>query len=137
MNFSELKALVAEDLVIDRDKLDEESLRTPILYKRYIDLYSEFSTLYKKIDLEYKKKYRERYSFYAGWSEEPFEYEVSKGTDIKMLVESDDEILELSQRKILVKEKLDYIEKVCNAISRRGFEIKSAIDWMKFESGGY
>ena len=56
-------------------------------------------------------------------------------TDIDKFIDSDDDIIKLSNRILLQKEKVNYLENVVKIINNRQWSIRSAIDWLKFTSG--
>ena len=52
-----------------------------------------------------------------------------------MYIESDEDIIRLTQKIEYLKTVLDTIDKILKMISNRGFQIKNAIDWRKFLDG--
>jgi hypothetical protein len=67
-----------------------------------------------------------------GW--QPFGLKILR-TDIDVYLESDKDLLRMEARIHYLKEKVKYIESVLQSIGRRGWDIKSAIEWKKFMSG--
>ena len=143
MNLTDLKAMVADDLVMDDTELDIESLRTPQLHNKYLNFYHDEKLIYVKQDEEYKKLYRLKWEYYTGkldpdsldrlqW--EPFQFNILKA-DIDKYLSSDEDLSLMRLRLSYTKEKVDYLESVIKIISNRQWNIRSAIDWRKFLNG--
>lgn len=143
MNLTDLKAMVADDLVMDDTELDIESLRTPQLHNKYLNFYHDEKLIYVKQDEEYKKLYRLKWEYYTGkldqdsldrlqW--EPFQLNILKA-DIDKYLSSDEDLSLMRLRLSYTKEKVDYLESVIKIISNRQWNIRSAIDWRKFLNG--
>ena len=73
----------------------------------------------------------EQLRFY-GW--EPFDLNILK-TDVDRFIDSDDDIIKLSAKITLQQEIVDYLEGVIKVISNRQWNIKAALDWIKFTQG--
>ena len=52
-----------------------------------------------------------------------------------MYMEADREIVSLNLRIGYQLEKIDLLESIIKMVMNRNFQIKSAIDWIKFEQG--
>ena len=67
-----------------------------------------------------------------GW--QPFLVKVIKG-ERQAYLDSDDDIIKLKKNMVIVQEKINYVDSIIKMISNRGFQIKSAIDWIKYKDG--
>ena len=67
-----------------------------------------------------------------GW--DTFDLNILK-TDIDKFLNSDDDIIKLSNKILLQKEKVEYLENIIKIINNRQWSIRAAIDWLKFTSG--
>ena len=67
-----------------------------------------------------------------GW--EPFLTKVIK-TERYTYLDSDEDIFRIKANITLMQEKINYVESIIKMINNRGFQIKSAIDWIKFKHG--
>lgn len=143
MNLNDLKAMVADDLVMDDTELDIESLRTPQLHNKYLNFYHDEKLILVKQEEEYKKLYRLKWEYYTGkldqetldkldW--EPFQLNILKA-DIDKYLNADEDLSLIRMRLSYTKEKVDYLEAIIKIISNRQWNIRSAIDWRKFISG--
>jgi len=52
-----------------------------------------------------------------------------------MYITSDDEIIELSAKISYLETTVKFIEGVIKSIDNRGWDIRNATDWKKFEAG--
>jgi len=119
------------DLYIDPDKLDSAAMVTPMIYHKFLGIFTDIKLVYEKHDLEYKKLYSDKYYYYRN------DYHIipKNASEINLLIEGDEDIG--AKLKILVyyRETLEYTEKVMKMIEQRSYLIKNAVDWRKFQSG--
>jgi hypothetical protein len=55
--------------------------------------------------------------------------------EIDTYIESDDLFIESTLKVSLQGEKVDYVEAIVKSLNNRNFQIKSAIDWVRFTQG--
>jgi len=143
MDIETIKKMVAEDMEIDDLNLDLESLKTPQLHSKYLNILHDESLVLHKATIEQKELSRLKWEYYLGKLDQetldekgwqPFGLKILR-TDIDVYLESDKDLLRLEARVYYLKEKVKYIESVLQSIGRRGWDIKSAIEWKKFMSG--
>ena len=141
MTLDELKAQVQKDLpVLNDERLDTESLRNQELYSKYLDYKTNFELLLHRSKGEYKVLYREKWEYYGGKADakvyvtKPFDLKVLK-SDLSVYIESDDEIIQCEHKVAYLETVVKYIDGVLKSINSRGWDIKNAIDWRKFEAG--
>jgi hypothetical protein len=143
MDIETIKKMVAEDMGIDDLNLDLESLKTPQLHSKYLNILHDESLVLHKATIEQKELRRLKWEYYLGKLDQetldekgwqPFGLKILR-TDIDVYLESDKDLLRLEARVYYLKEKVKYIESVLQSIGRRGWDIKSAIEWKKFMSG--
>ena len=84
--------------------------------------------------------YRAKWEYYGGKSDakvyvaKPFDLKVLK-TDLQMYINSDDEILELQGKISYYESIIKYIDGIIKSIDNRGWDIRNATEWKKFEAG--
>ena len=66
MNLDELKLQVSQDLRVDDEHLDTESLKNQEIKAKYLDHKSKFELLLFKAKGDYKRLYREKWEYYGG-----------------------------------------------------------------------
>ena len=143
MDIESIKRMVDQDMKIDDLNLDLESLKTPQLHSKYLNLLHDESLSLHKATIEQKELRRLKWEYYLGKMDQetldekgwqPFGLKILR-TDIDVYLESDKDLLRMEARIHYLKEKVKYIESVLQSIGRRGWDIKSAIEWKKFMSG--
>ena len=140
MNLDELKLEVRADLKIDNEHLDTESLKNQEIKSKYLNHKSKFELLLWKAKGDYKRLYREKWEYYGGKADakvyitKPFDLKVLK-SDLSVYIESDDDIIQCEHKVAYLETVVKYIDGVLRSINSRGWDIKNAIDWKKFEAG--
>jgi hypothetical protein len=143
MTLSEIKKLVEEDLDIDSTELGKESLRSPQLHNKYLCFLLDEKNNLHVMESYLKALEKDKWLYYAGkMSEEqlkqkgwePFDLAIIK-QDIDRFIESDKEYAEKMLRFNQQKEKVNYLENVVKIMSNRAWNVKSAIEWIKFTQG--
>ena len=140
MNLDELKLQVSQDLRVDDEHLDTESLKNQEIKATYLDHKSKFELLLFKAKGDYKRLYREKWEYYGGKSDakiyasKPFDLKVLK-TDLGVYISADEEIIDAENKIGYLETVIDYIKGVIKSVDNRGWDIKNAIEWKKFEAG--
>ena len=84
--------------------------------------------------------YRHKWEYYGGKADakvyvsKPFDLKVLK-SDLAMYITSDEDIIELMNKIGYLEIVIKYIDGVIKSIDNRGWDIKNAIEWRKFEAG--
>ena len=143
MKLEEIQELWNRDREIDISELATESIRIPQIHDKYLKIYVDEKIKLRKLQLNLAKISKMKSDYYSGrMSQEeldrlewqPFLVKVLKG-EVNSYVESDDDIIKLKETIALMEEKINYIDLVIRMINNRGFQIKSAIDWIKYKDG--
>ncbi len=143
MKLEEIQELWNRDREIDISELATESIRIPQIHDKYLKIYVDEKIKLRKLQLNLAKISKMKSDYYSGrmpqeelerleW--QPFLVKVLKG-EVNSYVESDDDIIKLKETIALMEEKINYIDSVIRMINNRGFQIKSAIDWIKYKDG--
>ena len=89
---------------------------------------------------DYKRLYREKWEYYGGkadakiYASKPFDLKVLK-TDLSVYITSDEDIINAENKVGYLETVVDYIKGVIKSVDNRGWDIKNAIEWKKFEAG--
>ena len=140
MNLDELKLQVSQDLKVDDEHLDTESLKNQGIKAKYLEHKSKFELLLFKAKGDYKRLYREKWEYYGGkadakiYASKPFDLKVLK-TDLGVYISADEEIIDAENKIGYLETVVDYIKGVIKSVDNRGWDIKNAIEWKKFEAG--
>jgi len=143
MTLDEIRKSVNNDLPMDKTELDVESMKTPQLHNKYLIFHSDEKLILGKMQSDLSVLKRDKWLYYTGkmsqeqleernW--EPFDLTILK-TDIDKFLDSDEDIIRLSNKILLQKEKVNYLENVIKIINNRQWSIRSTIDWLKFTNG--
>ena len=140
MTLDELNIQVQQDLKVDNEHLDTESLKNQEIKAKYLDYKTRYELLLFKAKGDYKRLYREKWEYYGGKSDakiyisKPFDLKVLK-TDLSVYITSDDEVIDAENKIGYLETVVDYIKGVIKSVDNRGWDIKNSIEWKKFEAG--
>ena len=143
MTLDEIRQYVSKDIPMDKTELDVESMKTPQLHNKYLIFHSDEKLILGKMQSDLNVLKRDKWLYYTGkmsqeqldernW--EPFDLNILK-TDIDKFLDSDEDLIRLSNKILLQKEKVNYLENVIKIINNRQWSIRSTIDWLKFTNG--
>lgn len=143
MKLEEIQQLWENDSNIDRTELGEASLRIPQLHSKYFKIFSQERLTLKKLQADYKLLYKDKYQYYNGTLDEetlqergwePNGLKILR-TDIPIYMDGDSDLQAIALKINLQEEKIDFLESAIKSLTNRGFQIKSAIEWIKFQNG--
>ncbi len=130
-----------KDSKIDRDNLHEESLNIPMLHAKYHDLYNNLILLRKKAEQQRKNVRHERYEYFSGksdpevYAENPFPKKIRDKDTMQKYMDADDKLSNVSLKIDYYDTMLVYLESILKQITNRTYQIKNAIEFMRFSSG--
>ena len=131
MNFEQLQTEAKEDLdILDQERLDQESFKNQKIKPKWLEYRSHYDQLLIMSKWEYYGGKAEAKVYVA----KPFDLKVLK-TDLQMYINSDDEILELQGKISYYESIIRFIDGIIKSIDNRGWDIRNATDWKKFEAG--
>ena len=141
MNLDELKIIAEKDLPVTNDEhIDQESYKNQVIKQKWLDFKSDFELMLIKARTDHQQLYREKWEYYGGkadakvYAAKPFDIKVMK-PDLQMYVLSDEDILRLQNKIGYYETCVDYCKGVIKSIDNRGWDIRNATDWKKFEAG--
>jgi hypothetical protein len=140
MNLNDIRLMVNNDMKMDETELDIESMKTPQLHNKYLILFTDEKLILGKLQSDMNVLKRKKWLYYTGkmskeeldnegW--ESFDLNILK-TDIDKFLESDNDIITIKNKLLLQQEKVNYLESVIKIINNRQWNIRAAIDWLKF-----
>ena len=143
MKLEDIQELWHRDSEIDYTELGTESIRIPQIHDKYLKIFTDERIRLKGVEFELSKMVRTKTEYYSGkMSQEELErrgWEQYLGrllkNEIVKYIESDDDVIKLKQQLIVLQEKINYLDSVIRMINNRGFQIKNALDWLKFSHG--
>lgn len=143
MKLENIFSLWEQDSNINRNELDHEALNVSKLHHKYHKIYTNERLLLRKYEFDLKQLRLEKFEFYTqgptketmekGWTLPPIG-KILKA-DAGTYVDADPDIVSLTLKVGIQHEKIELLESIIKSIMNRGFQIKNAIDFMKFQSG--
>jgi len=143
MNIEQLREMVSVDIKINENDLNTESLNTPQLHNKYLVIYENSKLELEKLEFQEKILKRDKWLYYTGKmgdddlkrkSWDAFEHNILK-TDIPMFLDADVDLQKIRAKISLQTSLVSYVEQVIKIITGRQWNIKSAIEWIKFTQG--
>ena len=141
VTLEELQEMWEKDAKIDRDNLREASLNVPSLHAKYFELYNTIFLLRKKAEQQRKNIRHERYEYFSGKSdpdvyiENPFPKKIRDKDTMTKYLDADEKLSNSSLKIDYYDTMLVYLESILKVIQNRTFQIKNAIEFMRFNSG--
>jgi hypothetical protein len=141
MNLEEIQEMWSRDSIIDPDNLHDESIKIPQLHSKYYTVYNTLMLLREKARDQYNKVKLERYNYYSGkapaevYAEEPFPYKVRDKEALQRHMDADEKLSKVDLKIRYYDITLKFLEEIIKNISNRTFQIKNAIEFMKFTAG--
>jgi hypothetical protein len=131
-----------KDSKIDQTELAKEALKIPQLHNKYYKFYNKERLALRKLEHDFKSLKHDKYEFYTmGPNEDtPSDWELPpRGnilkSEVNQYLDADKDLINISLKIGYAQEKVELIESIIKSLVNRGFQIKSAIDWVKFQNG--
>lgn len=129
------------DAHIDIDNLHTESLNVPILHAKYFELYNTVILLKKKAEQQRKNIRHERYEYYSGkadpdvYLDNPFPKKIRDKDTLQKYLDADTKLSEVVLKVDYYETILNYLESILKVIQNRTYQIKNAIEFIRFSAG--
>jgi hypothetical protein len=141
IDLEKIQEMWEKDSVIDPDNLHNESLNSSVLHSKYFDIYNNILLLRAKADQNKKNIRHKKYEYFTGKSdpevyiENPFPKKVRDKDSLQKYLDADEQLSNASLKVEYYDVILKYLEDIIKCIHNRNYQIKNAIDYMKFQSG--
>ena len=141
LSLEAIQEMWEKDAKIDRDNLHEESLNIPSLHAKYFELYNTILLLRKKAEQQRKNIRHERYEYFSGkadpevYQKDPFGKKIRDKDTMTKYLDADEKLSNSSLKIDYYDTMLIYLESILKVIQNRTFQIKNAIEFMRFNSG--
>ena len=136
-----IQRMWSEDAKMDPDNLHTESLNIPILHAKYYELYNNIFLLRKKAEQQKKNIRHERYEYFSGkadpdvYIDNPFPKKIRDKETMQKYLDADEKLSGVSLKIDYYDTMLEYLESILKVIQNRTYQIKNAIEFMRFSSG--
>jgi|TARA_B100000035_G_scaffold292842_1_gene281790 uncharacterized protein YozE (UPF0346 family) len=140
-DLEEIQKMWEKDTHIDMDNLHDESIKVPALHAKYFEMYNTVVLLKKKAEQTRKNVRHERYEYFTGksdpevYQENPFPKKIRDKDTLQKYLDSDDKLSQISLKVEYYETILNYLESILKMIQNRTYQIKNAIDFLKFQAG--
>ena len=144
MNMKKLMESWEKDSKYDETELGEASTNIPRIHSKYLNTFLAEKLNLKRIQQKMNKLKLALVEYYSGDADEDdleklgyqqFYKRVDK-KDLQLYIEANDEYQDLEIELSNQTEKVSYLESILKSIGNRNWEIRNAIEWNRFTSGG-
>ena len=136
-----IQRMQEQDSKIDPDNLHIESLNIPILHSKYFEIHNTILLLKKKAEQQKKNIRHQKYEYFTGkadpdvYLENPFPKKVRDKETLQGYLDSDEKLSQASLKVDYYETMLIYVDSILKMISNRTYQIKNAIEFMRFTAG--
>lgn len=145
MDIEEIEKMWAVDGKIDETNIAREGSRIPELHSKYYKMYYRAVMKTNKLKSELKVLEKDKIEYYngtmaqedlkeRGWKPNPLKILRS---DMDKYIQSDKDIIELCLKIDYYAGMSKFLEDIIKQINNRNFQLKTIVDWLKFQNGGY
>ena len=136
-----IQSMWETDSKIDIDNLHIESLNIPALHAKYFDIYNNISLLRKKAEQQKRNIRHDRFEYYTGkadpevYVENPFPKKIRDKDTLQKYLDADERLSNVCLKIDYYETMLNYLESILKVIQNRTYQIKNAIEFVKFQAG--
>tara|TARA_B100000212_G_C27282740_1_gene493782 strand:- start:37 stop:450 length:414 start_codon:yes stop_codon:yes gene_type:complete len=116
------------------DDLFDEARKIPMLHSKWLDKYLRYQLLKKEAQYAFHKLYKEKYSFYMGREDLCPDVKIMKN-EVPIYLNADEDLNKAQGRLDLYDIYEKTLKEILNNINNRSFQIKNAIDWLRYSRG--
>jgi hypothetical protein len=146
MKLKELQTMWAEDAKIDQTNLGRAAARVPELHAKYINLLSNYRLQFRKAETELLQFRQLKTRYFQGelskeelqahgWT--PYLFRRPLKNELEDLLNGSEDVVERADRVEYLRTIMMFLESVLKSINSRTWDIKSAIEWVKFTNGEF
>ena len=141
MNLDDIQCMWEKDSQLDKDNLHDESLNIPVLHAKYHELFNNTLLLRKKAEQQRKNIRHERYEYFSGkadpdvYVENPFPKKIRDKDTMQKYLDADEKLSTVCLKIDYYDTMLVYIESILKQVTNRTYQIKNAIEFMRFNAG--
>ena len=144
MKLSELQEEWQKDAPINETNLGQEAARVPMLHAKYITILSKIKLQLRKAESDYLNNRRLKYKYYrgeltreeledSGWTQ--FQGNKPLKNEMDELLQCDKDLIELQDKHEYYKTVIYTLEQIIRSINSRTWDIKTAVEYLKFTNG--
>ena len=126
-----LKVFVKKDLIINEDNLQKISLGVPVLYHKYLDIFTEEFKVFQDMTTNLKEAYGKLYDKYRFNSDK----QLDGKAEIECYIFSDPIYIKKQYDYNVQQKVVKYLEGVLDTISKISFNVNNYVNYRKFLAG--
>lgn len=140
MKMDEYRNIADVDLKLNLDEIDRKSVELPLIQGKWLKFFSDEALILKELKIRQREILRDRWLYYSGkadpdvYRDEPLDLKILK-TDMDIFLDSDKKVTDIQRRVELQQEKVNYIENVLKTLNNMQWNIRNAIEYLKFSHG--
>ena len=142
MKFEEIMDEAKKDAKLDYTELAKESVNLTNLIVKWSQIYSVEKVSLAAINRKFNALYKERWQYYLGKASDeyyqkypPLDLKIMR-SDVDIYLNSDEILSEIKEKQELQEQKISFLENFIKSLHSRGFNIRAAVDYLKFTNGG-
>ena len=134
--------MLAEDFVWEESHIDGENAKTTKLWIKYIRIKTDEEFVVKIMENRLKGLIQSKRDYYSGngtpeeYQAKPFALKIKSDAGLNKYIEGDADVILAKEKIIIQKQKVEVLGSCMDEIRRRGWAIKSALEHIKYLSGG-
>ena len=143
MKIEQIYSLWEVDSKINSNDLSMESLRISELHHKYFQIFTNERLILRKHEMDLKILKKEKFDFFTfgptketqekNWKLPP-SGKILK-SDVQFYIDSDRDVIDLTLKVGIQNEKIELLDSIIKSLNARSFNIKNAIEYMKFQAG--
>ena len=141
MNLEIIQEQWSKDCIIDSDLYGEESVKIARLHAKYFEYMNTFNAMKIESEAKLKSLLKEKWKYYKGkapatvYREVPFDLKLTSREEVETFINGDSDVIKLRSKLSYIEMCTNYLDSIIRTVNNRGFHIKNAIDWEKFQAG--
>lgn len=142
MKLEDIHSEIRKDIPIDSTDLGKESIRGANLFIKWRKIYDDEKLRIRNLEKQRDVLAIEKRDYYSGnapaevYKEKPFAKRIRAEGEMQKYISADPDIIKLDDQIYLQIQKIETIEAVLKELSQRTYQIKNAIEYLRFISGG-
>ena len=144
MKLEEIQAEWEKDAFIDKTQLGNEAIRIPQLQSKYYKIYIREALQLKAMEEQLNILFLEKREFFTmgpteethakGWKLPPQGMVIKQ--EVQFYLDADKDLISEKLKIAKQREKVNFVKHIIDSLNGRSWNIRAAIDFLKFQSGG-
>lgn len=133
LSIRELKEKAKEDCYIDKNHIDRYSLDLAKTTSRWTAYLIDEKIICEQVSMKYHIAKRKKHEYYSA----DFHLMLNTSKEKEMYMDADVDLLKEKEAKIISETKLELIESTIKILNTSSFNVRNAIEFLKYQQGAY